>query len=151
MVAWKVKLPEAGRIDVIRHERWGRRGYVWADGGVGRLLCIIKRFFPSWGFSARSLHITFLVCFHLNSFLAWDTWKGSFPSPLNKSRLKKGVLFNFLSEHPPFRWKYSPIALKNVQPSTHLQQLLICAGRSGGLSDIFSQYTLGGLCSSAEV
>lgn len=35
--------------------------------------------------------------------------------------------------------------------NTNPQPLFMCAGKSGGLSDIFSQYTLRGLCSYAEV
>lgn len=107
---WWVKLPIAGRIDVIRDEErggvCGQRG--GGLGGCGLLLCIIKRLFPSWGFSARTLHTAFLICFHLNLFLAWDTWKRSYPRPSISHGWRKGFLFNFLQ----FRWKYSPITLK---------------------------------------
>lgn len=130
-VSW-VKLPIAGRINVIRDEERGgvygqREGGCGVEGAVGAgvLLCIIKRLFLSWGFLARMLHFTFLVCFHLNVVLAWDTWTKSFPRCSISRRWRKGSFLYFISGN--LDGNIPPLPPKNP---THPQQLLVRAGKS---------------------
>lgn len=67
--------------------RWGGGRVGWEKG---KLLCIIKRFFPSWGFSARTLRypsrlLSFKFIFGLRHM------EGELTRSLNKSRLEKEV------------------------------------------------------------
>lgn len=74
---------------------------MWAEGvgvlmvvecvyeGARLLFCIIKRLFPAWGFSARTLHVAFLLCFHLN-VCSLRHMEESLPETLNQSRSNEG-------------------------------------------------------------